>query len=386
MADERSATIPVTRFAPAGLASSEVLAAQRRAVLLEEMVDALIQAMPGYVMLVNEQRQLVAFNRNVLKLTGAADDAALVGKRLGEALRCAHAGDFPAGCGTGDRCSVCGVVLALLNSQQSGGQVVRECLITLQGTGGLALDMQATATPLEIRDRKFTVLALQDISDEKRRQVLERLFFHDVINTTGGIHGLASLLAEQEDVPERVQTEYVSWLVALSENLLDEIRGQRTLLEAEQGEFVPEVSTVGIRAVLHEVRRLFEYHERVPGRELVVQDGPNCTVMTDVTILRRIVGNMTLNALEATPAGGVVTLSAAAAGGWVTIAVHNPGVIPPEVQLQLFKRSFSTKSSSGRGIGTYSMKLFGERYLKGKVAFKSCLNEGTAFTFSLPVG
>lgn len=37
--------------------------------------------------------------------------------------------------------------------------------------------------------------------------------------------------------------------------------------------------------------------------------------------------------------------------------------------LSVFKRYFSTKSKSGRGIGTYSMKLFGERYLGGKVGF-----------------
>lgn len=385
MTNEHSA-LPVTRFAPAGRASNEVLAEQRRAVLREEIVDALIQAMPGYAVLVNEQRQIVALNRNVLKLIGTADDAVLVGKRLGEALNCVHVGDLSGGCGTGDSCSVCGVVLALLNSQESGEPIVRECLVTLQGDQTLALDMQATATPLQIHDQKFTVVVLQDISSEKRRQVLERLFFHDVINTTGGIHGLASLLAEQEDVPERVQTEYVAWLVALSENLLDEIRGQRNLLEAEQGEFVPELSPVSIRAVLQETTRLFDYHDKTPGRNLVLKDGPDCTVTTDVAILRRIVGNMTLNALEATPVGGVVTISADMDGAWVTIDVHNRGVIPPGVQLQLFKRSFSTKSLSGRGIGTYSMKLFGERYLKGKVSFRSCQDEGTTFTFALPLG
>lgn len=385
MTDEHSA-LPPTRFAPAGLVSRAVLAEQRRAVLCEEIVDALIQAMPGYVLLVNEQRQIVAFNRNVLKLAGAVDDVALVGKRLGEALNCAHAGDFPGGCGTGDYCSVCGAVLALLDSQQSDGQIVRECLVTLQGDQTLDLDMQATATPLQLHGQKFTILVLQDISSEKRRQVLERLFFHDVVNTTGGIHGLASLLAEQEDVPERVQTEFVAWLVALSENLLDEIRGQRNLLEAEQGEFVPEISPVSIRAVLQEATRLFDYHDKTPGRNLVLKDGPDYTVATDPVILRRIIGNMTLNALEATPVGGVVTLSADTDGSWVTIDVHNWGVIPREVQLQLFKRSYSTKSLLGRGIGTYSMKLFGERYLKGKVSFKSCQDEGTTFTFALPLG
>lgn len=385
MADEHSALL-MPRCAPVEPASSEVLAEQRRAVLLEDLMDALIQAMPDYVMLVNEQRQLVACNRNVLRLAGVADDTVLVGRRLGEAFNCVHANNFHGGCGTGEHCSVCGVVLALLHSQESGGQVVRECLVTLKDNEELALDMQATATPIHIHGQKFTVVALQDISSKKRREVLERLFFHDIINTTGGIHGLASLLAEHEDVPEHVQSEYVTWLVALSERLVDEIQGQRNLLAAEQGEFVPEVSPVSIRVVLFEISRLFNNHDRTPGRQLVLKDGPDYIVTTDASILRRIIGNMTLNALEATPVGGVVTLSADSDGSWATIRVHNCNVIPPEVQLQLFQRSFSTKSSSGRGIGTYSMKLFGERYLKGKVSFRSCQDEGTTFIFALPLG
>jgi signal transduction histidine kinase len=55
-----------------------------------------------------------------------------------------------------------------------------------------------------------------------------------------------------------------------------------------------------------------------------------------------------------------------------------------EVQLQIFQRSFSTKASSGRGIGTHSMKLLGERYLGGRVEFTSRDGEGTTFRITLP--
>ena len=41
----------------------------------------------------------------------------------------------------------------------------------------------------------------------------------------------------------------------------------------------------------------------------------------------------------------------------LTFSVHNAAVMPPEVQMQVFQRSFSTKSEAGRGIGTHSMKL-----------------------------
>ena len=64
--------------------------------------------------------------------------------------------------------------------------------------------------------------------------------------------------------------------------------------------------------------------------------------------------------------------------------VSNPEIMPQEVQFQIFQRSFSTKGEVGRGIGTYSMKLFGERYLGGKVDFVSYSPEGTTFRLSLP--
>jgi len=57
--------------------------------------------------------------------------------------------------------------------------------------------------------------------------------------------------------------------------------------------------------------------------------------------------------------------------------------MPKEIQLQLFKRSFSTKGI-GRGIGTYSMKLFGEKYLKGRVGFESTEENGTTFFIEIP--
>jgi hypothetical protein len=49
----------------------------------------------------------------------------------------------------------------------------------------------------------------------------------------------------------------------------------------------------------------------------------------------------------------------------------------------LNQRYFTTKKEQGRGLGTYGMKLIGERYLRGKVSFETS-SAGTVFTFSLP--
>jgi sensor histidine kinase regulating citrate/malate metabolism len=63
--------------------------------------------------------------------------------------------------------------------------------------------------------------------------------------------------------------------------------------------------------------------------------------------------------------------------------VHNDGVIPKREQFQIFQRSFSTKGE-GRGIGTYSVRMFTETYLGGEVTFVSSKYDGTTFSVWLP--
>lgn len=93
---------------------------------------------------------------------------------------------------------------------------------------------------------------------------------------------------------------------------------------------------------------------------------------------------MVKNAVEASQAGQPVTVGCRQHDGRVEFWVHNHGVIPPQVQLQIFRRSFTTKDP-GRGLGTYSMKLLTERYLKGAVSFTSSPADGTTFVASCPL-
>lgn len=374
-----------TKFAAAERATLPELEHQSSAIKLDELVAALMQVMPGYVMLINRQRQIVAVNPAMLCVTGMSDSTELVGRRPGEALNCTHSCDTSGGCGTSEHCSVCGAVLAILESQKNASQAIKECHVTIKGNEQVALDLKAIATPITIRGEQFTVFSLQDISSEKRRDVLERTFFHDVLNTAGGIHGLATLLVEHEDISSHTEDEYKNWLVEMSGNLVEEIHHQRKLMMAERGQYQPQISAFVVRDLLMDVLKLYQHHDRTPGRNLVLTDMSDCTLLSDRPVLRRIIGNMVINALEATKIGGTVTIYSTTTDSDVLINVHNPGWIPPDTQLQLFMRSFSTKSNLGRGIGTYSMKLFGERYLNGKVYFRSNQEEGTIFTISLPL-
>jgi sensor histidine kinase regulating citrate/malate metabolism len=92
---------------------------------------------------------------------------------------------------------------------------------------------------------------------------------------------------------------------------------------------------------------------------------------------------MLKNALEATSEEENVTLGARRDSDQVEFWVNNPAFMPRDVQLQVFKRSFSTKGP-GRGIGTYSIRLLVSRYLRGSVDFESSQAQGTTFRVRLP--
>ena len=104
----------------------------------------------------------------------------------------------------------------------------------------------------------------------------------------------------------------------------------------------------------------------------------------DLSLLLRVLSNMITNALEATAEAGVVRVRAERTDNGLSFSVWNEGTIAADVALRVFQRNFSTKGGAGRGIGTYSMKLFGEKILGGKVSFTTSPEAGTTFTLSLP--
>ena len=94
---------------------------------------------------------------------------------------------------------------------------------------------------------------------------------------------------------------------------------------------------------------------------------------------------MVKNALEAVKSGDYVELRFDREDGAPVFSVWNRGAIPEHIASRVFQRSFSTKGESGRGIGTYSMRLIGQQYLGGIVDFISSPDDGTTFSIVLPL-
>jgi nitrogen fixation/metabolism regulation signal transduction histidine kinase len=331
-------------------------------------------------MVLNHERQIVAANQQLITLLNRPAEA-LLGMRVGEAFDCIHSKEEPGGCGTALACRMCGLAKATLTSWTSSAPSVQECRLTCHGPHGWqSLDLRVFAAPVHIDHEHFTVISLVDITDEKRRLVLEQMFFHDAMNTASGIHGVLDLL------PDLADAQYSHMLQVardLSRQLVEEIRAGNELGAAERGELQVSPRTFSVRDFLGRICELYRHVSVSYGktiREVCVPDG---AIMTcDDSLLGRIMGNLIKNAVEASSPGETVTVTFHA-GPPAVFSVHNPSVIPETVKLQIFQRSFSTKAAQGRGIGAYSVKMLAERYLHGAVAFRSLPGEGTTFTVTL---
>ncbi|NCC51641.1 MAG: response regulator [Spartobacteria bacterium] len=369
-----------TCFAPAERASDEMVRDEVADILKQDWVRQVYDSLDEILMILNEQRQLVFANRPLQALLGLETLDAVYGKRPGEVLHCQYADNETGGCGTSRHCRQCGAVNAILASRHSNAREVRECHIIQKGTSE-ALTLRVVASPLILHDHHFTILAIQDISDHHRRRVLERIFFHDIMNTAVGLRGLSMLLAmaepgEMDDLQRRISIG--------TDELVRELESQRNLNAVENKEYNPEFTDTSVKTVLDELEALYRDHPETTKRNLVILFPPeDIPFKTDPALLFRVLSNMTKNALEATPSEGTVTVSGVADSDTVYFKVNNPGVMPEAVQLQIFQRAFSTKGPS-RGLGTYSMKLISERYLGGWISFASNEEMGTTFIAAYP--
>jgi signal transduction histidine kinase len=372
----------LTVLAPATRAPADVVQRQAGSIASLELMRAVLDASPSPTMVVNRCRQIVYSNLAAAAFFGAAGAARIFGSRPGEALDCVHAGENEGRCGTAEACRYCGALLCLTEAL-AGRPDSRECRITRRRANrGEPLDLLLSATPLTVDGEPFAIVSLLDISDQKRRRALERIFFHDVLNTAATLEGLAGAVVRQAgDGGTRL---YAEALRDVSRQLVNEILSQRTLLAAESDELTAEPSSLGSLSVVREEVQRFASFPAFSERIIEIDPASvDIAMVSDRVLLGRVLGNMIRNALEATPAGSTVRVGCRPYGGSVEFWVWNPGGMPRDVQLQIFQRSFSTKGG-GRGLGTYGMKLLTERYLAGAVSFDSSEERGTEFRARYP--
>jgi len=365
-----------THFASPRRSSGSELRREIEIVSGSPVVSGLLNSVGGLLAVLDENRQIVSVNDSFAEMLGLDDSSETLGLRPGEALKCIHAHDQPAGCGTTEYCSTCGAAISIVTSLGKNAPAQRICALTTEKENVKSdLAFLVRSQPIDVNGNRFVLLFLQDITQQQFRASLERTFFHDINNMIYLLMGTSELLAEEHP------SETAASVVRAANRLRNEVEIQRVLLNSSFDKYTPAWHRYSTEEVINELEVLFLRHPASKNKEIEYGISESAGIMTDISLLLRGLSNMLINALEATDENGKVGVSVRAGDDSVEFSVWNSATIPADVRKSIFQRNFSTKNEPGRGIGTYSMKLLGDNLLKGKVDFTSTA-DGTEFTFT----
>ena len=370
-----------THFASPQRTSPEELSKEIEAVSSNPVVSGLLHSVNGLLAILDGNRQIIATNDSFMEMLGVKDHKDLLGLRPGEALACVYAHEEPAGCGTTKYCSTCGAALAIVASLGEDIPAERLCALSVS-RGGRMVDLAflVRSQPIQVGEKKFLLLFLQDVTIQEKRASLERTFYHDVNNM------LSMLVQASELLIDENPTDLANAVYQSTIRLIKEVAIQRSLSEDTITAYQPMWNEFTVEQVLGELRFFFENHPSSKDKRVEFMDDiPDITLRTDISLILRVLCNMIINALEATNVSDTVKVWFEAEEHFLNFRVWNARPIPENVQNRVFQRNFSTKTQAGRGVGTYSMKMFGESILGGKVSFTSSEKDGTTFCFSHPV-
>lgn len=217
-------------------------------------------------------------------------------------------------------------------------------------------------------------------SNVERSRLLERLFFHDLLNLAGSLRGFIELL-QDGDLQDKQQVTKL--LEETTEHIIDEIETQQILSAAENRKLTVDTESLQARPLLETLLAIYRHHQCIGNRNLILAEKvDDFLLQSDPALLTRILGNLIKNALEATPPAGTVRVACREVGGEVIFTVNNPGEIPEQVRKKIFRGRVSTKSRN-RGLGLHSIQLLVD-ILGGKVEVTSSADEGTTFLVRLP--
>lgn len=373
-----------THFAPAERSSEAVVKMEHDIISNDQKAQQIVRKMPNLGVILNKDRQVVYANESITSFLGLSKMDKTLGLRPGELVSCIYADEMTGGCGTSKACKNCGAVNTILRCIDSRMQEEGECSISSFMDGKLEkFNFKISCSPFEVDDNFFVITNLADIKGEekKRKKLMDDAVESAEFDTD--LSGLSEFVGNVEktgQMDELIDT--MKWGAA---SVTEDIVEQYRLTAAENGELKVQLSRHSAFSMLDNVVRSVRAQDIAKNKKITFAlPFPSIYIMTDPDILEQVLRCMLRNAVEAIPIDGVVYIGYEKVNHTVVFNVFNPGIIPEHQQNQIFQKGFTTKENR-KGSGTYALKLFGERYLRGQVGFVSAKETGTQFFISLPI-
>jgi GAF domain-containing protein/CheY-like chemotaxis protein len=281
-------------------------------------------------------------------------------------------------------------VLALRSVERAFTEDDERVLGNLAGLAALAL---RSARLFQDRTRAYEELAqAQDqlVRSEKLRALGEMAsgVAHDFNNLLAAILGRAQLLLQRVEDPTARQ-----WLQIIERSAADGARTVRRLQEFTRIRRDQPAVAVDLNQVVRDALEITESAWRLepPRRGIHVQvvtklepDLP--TTIGDPSELREVMTNLILNAVDAMPRGGTLTLATARRHDKLELRITDTGVgIPEAVRSKIFDPFFTTKGPKGTGLGLSMTYGILSRHA-ATISVDSLEGRGTTFVMLFPAG
>ena len=207
---------------------------------------------------------------------------------------------------------------------------------------------------------------------------------HEINNPLAGVLVYTQLLAKKVTGDALNKEDALNYLSKMESEISRCSRIIRNLLDfARQTE--PMLRLVDVNQVIEQVLAMVGHQAQLQNVEVAKEVSPSLPkVMADFDQLQQIFTNLALNAIQAMPEGGRLTVRSSAVDSEVRIDVQDTGCgISKENMGKLFTPFFTTKVK-GKGVGLGLAVVHGiiERH-KGRIKVQSEVGKGTTFSVYL---
>lgn len=201
---------------------------------------------------------------------------------------------------------------------------------------------------------------------------------HEIRNPLGSIELFANMIAQ--DLGNSIHGEYakrISNAVSMLRNTLE------NMLSFTKG-IQPKKEIKCINTIIKEIIKEFEELFHRVGIELEYTDDSQYYISIDSTLIRQALINVIVNAYQAMPEGGLLSVKLTKEQNKVKISIKDTGQgIDNDMIERIFEPFFSTKDrGSGLGLSITNSIISAHN---GKIEVKSQPKEGTEFAIYLPM-
>jgi len=202
---------------------------------------------------------------------------------------------------------------------------------------------------------------------------------HEIRNPLGSIKGAVEILKDDYD-PEDVKYEFLQILLKETDRLNGIVQEFIGFARPKQ----PELQLADVNEAIESVLLLAEQEARKAGVTIERKlDRSIGKLSLDASMLKQAFLNLVLNAIQAMPQGGVLTVESRLREDALEMKFSDTGIgIPEENRKKLFTPFFTTKKS-GAGLGLAITYRIIENH-RGRIEVASAPGKGATFTVSIP--